>query len=564
MGITSRKILIRDVDYSISDGGTIRLTENLAFGDVLYIMYVGREDLPAETVLDLNYAFYIAPAEWNRLPGQKLYSTYNLYAPDTFFYRVETVDSFLPEANDYVRSSASTGASGPNISDAFSSSTKDAGTGSPWYNEQHLANLDTVMIRLLKYYNDLINIYEDILSNLDGRIVGGNDGRFRFDGNSNFRNSYEAIRNDIDDKYIFRHNYELIDFWEYEEIPEYLIMAVPSSISRLFSTLFNAGAYIIGDRTGTDYYEEVIGSYGIENLRAVGTSQNAKANHFFTSGAAGVATSIEVIPQNGDPANLLPAFSSSDEEVEIYTYDGVLLGTFDVNSVSGNTISLNSAPPIDRGSVLLKTPIGTYEPGTDFEVNLETGQLINNNRDTGDPPPDDQTSSLLGNQIIVSPLLINDPGLDPKRIPVLDGLEANDSGRIPEPRLKRKAEFNAINDELSTFSNYLSFGTVAADKITVTGSNIGSLFNVGDIIRWLDGPNAGFQRRIISTPTVNTFVLNVVLPFTDISGSTFQVGSALVTISGAQLVGNNIGYNFVINDELELSLIHISEPTRPY
>jgi len=546
MGITLRKILIRDVDYSISDGGTIRLTENLAFGDVLYIMYVGREDLPAETVLDLNYAFYIAPAEWNRLPGQKLYSTYNLYAPDTFFYRVETVDSFLPEANDYVRSSASTGASGPNISDAFSSSTKDAGTGSPWYNEQHLANLDTVMIRLLKYYNDLINIYEDILSNLDGRIVGGNNGRFRFDGNSHFRKSYEAIRNDIDDKYVFRSNYELIDFWKYEEIPEYLIMAVPSSISRLFSTLFNAGAYIIGDRTGTDYYEEVIGSYGIENLRAVGTSQNAKANHFFTSGAAGISTSIELTPQNGDPINLLPAFSSSDNEVDIYTYDGVLVDTYTVNSVSGTTLVLDAAPPLDKGSVLLKDPIGTYEPGADFEVNLETGQIINHNRDDGG-----DTSLLLGDQIIVSPLLINDPGLDPKRIPVLDGLEANDSGRIPEPRLKRKAEFNAINDELTTFSNYLSFGTVAADKITVTGSNIGSLFNVGDIIRWLDGPNAGFQRRIINTPVADSFVLNVALPFVDSTGSTFQVGSALVTVFGNQLTGNNIGNNFAVANKLE-------------
>ena len=66
----------------------------------------------------------------------------------------------MPEVQDMLLQSAQSSSSGPNTKSATGQSNKDYGRSSLYYDEQHENNIDIVMARLLKFYNDLINLYD--------------------------------------------------------------------------------------------------------------------------------------------------------------------------------------------------------------------------------------------------------------------------------------------------------------------------------------------------------------------------------------------------------------------
>ncbi|KKL65583.1 hypothetical protein LCGC14_2153530, partial [marine sediment metagenome] len=494
--------------------------------------YVARKAQTRGSSFDLNYAYAIAPNQVNGLSGQRLLATYNLYAPDTFFYRVETIESFIPEVVDLLRSSASSGASGPNIRDATGQSNKDFGSPSLYFEEQHQENLDIVMARLLKLYNDLINIYEDVLSDMDGRIVGGNNGRLRFDGNFDnpIRDSFGEITNDIDDTVKLYDTIQITDFFSFELVSVYGTLAVPSALSRIFPTVIIKTAALNNE---TDFLNlgNTIGSLEQPNIRSASFMFSTKANSFFDEiDSAGTTFTI---PKNGDVDSKLPQFAAG-QDVDVYSFDGILDVHGQVVSADTNepaTVVINTPATITEGSLLRNVNDGGnsnnsfYSVGRDLLINFDNGQVINF---TLPPPLNDIQNEVTGEEFIDAILQFGNTDMAPRRIPVLDGMELNDDGRVAAPRLRRIGEDVLLDRELEAQSTFGNSG-VKADKITVENSTVPVA--AGQQITYLNGANIGLTRTVFSVINPATYMVSPAFPFVDASGSDFEITSDPRSIS---------------------------------
>lgn len=555
-------VLINDIDYSVSNGGVIKLEKEIGFGDILYALYVAREVQPVNTSFQFNYAYTIAPNDSNGMLGQRLVSTYNLYSPDTFFYRIETIATFMPEVKDMLLQSAQSSSSGPNTQNATGQSNKDFGRPSLYYNEQHENNIDIVMARLLKFYNDLINLYEDELSDIDGRIVGGKSGRFRFDGlfNNPSRSTYDSITNDIDDRIKIYDKLQMIGFWSFAEVPVYANMGVPNPLSRIFPT--NAIAPVgLNDKNTILDYGKTIGSIGIENITSAGLLTSARSNQFFSS----VSGLSYTIAENGQPDLSVPPFAAG-QDVIVYGEDGVAQsGLLSVVSVSGSgpyTVALSGSVTIQRGSILRdlsdndNTQNHFYQDGRDLNVHFDSGQITN--MYLGLPDIIFKQTQVSGNEIVDIPISFGNAEMAPRRIPVLDGQELNDDGRIPEPRLRRLNESNLLEDELGALSRLGTAVSVSgtAQVSTTTNIIINSTLNVAvdDIIVFTAGPHAGQLRIVTSVISSSKFRVNTAFSSSDstsysISSLTLFNSSVIIPAASDSITfldGPNVGQTVLV------------------
>jgi hypothetical protein len=536
---SSSAILAQGVDYGVTAGGSVVLRDSVGFGDALYALYVAYVSQPAGTSLILNYAYAIAPGPLNGLSGQRLVSDYLLYAPDSFFYRVETVLSFIPEVQDLLRAgAASSGSSGPSVQSATGMANKDFGRPSLYFDQQHEGNLDFVTARLLLFYNTLINYYEDILAGIDGRVVGGISGKFRFDDNFDNppRASYADVTNDIDDRVRLYDKLRLTGFFTFEDVPVYGTMAFPNSLSRIFPTVLTATAAINGQVTSAQRGQPV-GSLGIENIQSVGTMRSSKSNQFFTS----VSGTDYTVAENGQDDLLVPPFAAG-QQVQVYALDGTPDVSGNVVAVAGSgpfIISLDVSTVLPHGSILRDvsqvptTPDATtnhfYQPGRDIGVDPANGQLKNI---TVGPPfiPALGGSQLQvwGNELVDAVVNFLTKDTAAKRIPVLDGGVLNDDGLVPAPRLQYENEVSLLTDEASVIGGVGSarsaVGTakVAAGGLDVTVSTLPVV--VGDVVTFTSGPNSGQVRSV--TAVIDSAHFQVGAPL-----SVDSVGSAIASLS---------------------------------
>jgi len=550
-------VLISDIDYSVSNGGVIKLEKEIGFGDILYALYVAREIQPVNTSFQFNYAYTVAPNNDNGMLGQRLVSTYNLYSPDTFFYRIETVITFMPEVKDMLLQSAQSSSSGPNTQNATGQSNKDFGKPSLYYGEQHENNIDIVMARLLKFYNDLINLYEDGLSDIDGRIVGGKSGKFRFDGSFSNppRSTYDSITNDIDDRIKIYDRLQMTGFWSFAEVPVYTNMGTPNPLSRIFPT--NAIAPVgLNDKNTILDYGKTIGSIGIDNITSAGLLTSTKSNQFFSS----VSGSSYTITENGQPNLSVPPFAAG-QDVVVYNEDGVAQsGLLNVVSVTGSgpyTVALSGSVTIQRGSILRdlsnnsNTQNHFYQDGRDLNVHFDSGQITN--MYLGLPDIIFKQTQVSGNEVVDIPISFGNAEMAPRRIPVLDGQELNDDGRVPEPRLRRLNESNLLEDELSALSRLGTAASVSgtAQVSTTTNIIINSTLNVAvnDVIVFTAGPHAGQLRMVTNIISSSQFQVDTAFSSSDstshpVSSLTLFVSSVItpaVSDSITFLGGPNAG-----------------------
>jgi hypothetical protein len=519
-----RSILVNGIDYTVADGGAIKLSTNIKFGDSLTALYVGRKNVAAGTVFELNYAHAIAPASFG-IAGQQLVSTYDLYAPDSFFYRVETVISFIPEVVNLLQASAkSSGTSGPNTSSQKSLQTKDFGNPSLFFDEQHLGNIDIVIQRLLKFYNDLVNQYEDILANLDGRAVGGTSGKFRYDGKLNNppRNSFSEITNDIDDRVLLYDVVTLTGFFTFGTVPVYAHMFEPNILSRIFPTSKLATA-ALNNKVSANDFGKVMGSLATNNITSVGQFTSTRANAIFTSVTLGTKFSID---QNGDSENLIPPFIIG-QKVRVYALDGTpdILGT--ITSVTGSgpfLVILDTPTLLLSGSLLQDTSDSVvtlnhfYTPGRDLSVNNDNGQITNL---TFSGSLASLQNPVSGNELMDSNLTFVNSDTTPKRVSVLDGLELTDDGHISTPQLKYPNETSLLTAEIIAITSGLGNAKVFTDKQTILNATI--TVNVGQSIQFINGPNQGLIRIVTSIISMTSFFVNVPLFIDDAVGSDFII-----------------------------------------
>lgn len=490
---TTRKVLIPGLDYQVSEGGVFKLENPIGSGDVLYAFYVKRVPQAVGTIFGLNYAYGIAPNDLNGLKGQVLNSSYRLSAPDTFFFRVETVQSFIPEVVLELKSSSSAGSSGPNTGNTSSLKTKDYGSPSLFFDEQHLGNVDVVLSRLLAFYNDIANQLEDVLSSYDGRIVGGTSGGFRFDSSLSNppRVNYQDITNDIDDKIKLYSNVVLTSFFNFSEVPVYGYMWQPTILSRLFPVQKKVTIPLNGD-VGPSNFGKVLGTVGLEKLTSVGVMTSSRASARFFSNRTG---SVLVVQQNGDPDLLVPMFANG-MAVNLYSDDGVLSLSTTVSSVVGTGpfyISLADPTILPFGTVCQDASITTnsnnrfYVPGRDVTVNQENGQVLNN---SFPPPLNASQATVVGNELVEATVGFQNLESSPRRIPALDGSTLTDDGQFSVPDLRKMNELSLFEEERDIISKF-SFGDADTSLVKTPITTM-----VGDSIEFFEGPNVGIKLKV--------------------------------------------------------------------
>jgi len=553
---SSSSVLQEGVDYDLGDDGVIKLKTNISFGDVLRAMYVARVMQPAGTVFEFNFAHEIAPDETNGLAGQTFTAHYNLFAPDAFFYCVETVVSMLPDAKAAMMSSNSATPSGPNTTSMPSQKTKDAGLPSPWFDSRHYNNLDVVVQRFLLFYHQLIDLYENVLQFIDGRLVGGSSGRFRYDGVvGRVVTDNSQIANDIDDAAILYYDISM-SFPPFSTVqtPVYGKMSDTNSLSRIFPTS-KTGSAFIGDTTSATSGQQV-GSFKINNIMSTGTTTTARSVAFFTSAlpiTGGIQFTIDAsvdAPQvikalvgedvsdagtNGDSASNTPPFVK-DQKIQVFDWTGTVLlteGTVgDIDPTYPFIVPVVGASTTEQIGSLVQTPANfddgnpdnlqnRYAPGTDYLISADTGQIIFYKTLALVIPPTPPNHPLVGNEIIESSMVFGNANIKPERIPALDGKELNDSGRLMIPRMRLVCELVFLMKELDLMK--FGFGKYSGTGLVLTDTTLSGSLNVGSPIQFVDGPNNGFS-TIVTGTTGTTITLQAAPPMPNPSGSNFVVG----------------------------------------
>ncbi len=506
--------LISSSDYSVSDGGSIKLSSTISEDDSLIIFYAHRSNIQKGSIIKANYSYLIAPDSSNGILGQSLLSTYQLYNPDSFYYRIETITSFIPEVIEQFNSSSSSSSSGPNIQSTTSLQNKDYGSKSIKFDEQYYGNFDTVISRLLGFYNSQVNYYEDILANFDGRCVGGNSGKFRYDNDTsgNKRNTYSEIKNDIDDLISLYIEQQLTNLnpFTYDDVNVYGSMSDYNGVSRLFNNSIQGRTVIFNDKTsvGLDY-GKTIGNYGISNLSSTGPFRTTPSRSKFTlNDESGFILKAQFA--KGDSSNLLPLFYIG-QVITIFDKKGIELFNTTISNISDPDL-IAIANPVNVDGFIRADVSDTGSPGVrayneGYSIDNPTGRI----RNVLLPAPFGPSGGIQGNELVDSDISFNPSNTTPNRIPVLDGLLLNDSGKYPDPVTTYDNEIELYNEELEAIELIV---TLSIQSINTVIGYAGPTLTLSpaSFITIVDGPNQGAILTVVSIMSSTSFTFTSSFP----------------------------------------------------
>jgi len=549
-GGVNPRVLSNEIDYIITDGGSITLRNNLEYGQTLECSYVARQYIPSDTRFEFNYSYAIAPDESsNGLLGQALLSNYNLYSPDSFFFRAETFKSYIPELADALSTPTTSTTSGPVFSNFGSIRNKDFGIPSLYFDETRYQNLDTVTKRLLLFYNNFTNYYEDLLSNYDGRVVGGTDGKFKYNLTSQQVQKYSDINNDIDDSVLLYHEFGLISFIppEIGIYPVYGFMWESNKYSRLFSTVINKN-FVVNDKAPPDLIENlfsIMGNVGVKNIESMSVIRYALAIESFKR----INFNTVRIEKNGDPKTLTPPFKVG-QPVFIYENNGTILNQSDPIYISKieqdpngfYLVSFLNIPipiniPLYGGMAKNGKAIDNqgenviYFDNIDVYTDFSTGELTNITIEVPFVNPLEFQRAFVANSVLNTTVTYNNNRTSPQRIPVLKGSIYNDDGLPSNPPLRRDSEILLLQDELEFWASVLIHG----GKVGPTGpGSLDIIFdsnlnvNVGDVVVFLNGPNLGQERLVIQIIDPSRFRVNSAFANSTVSQSIIEKVSVVI------------------------------------
>lgn len=523
---TESTILLPGVDYTISEGGGIELAVPVRNGDTIRSMYLGRRLELAGTQFEINFAYQISPNSDNGIRGQSLLATFNLYNPDTFYFRAETVETYVPDLMEYIGQAAGSGtSSGPNIGNNYSSKMQSNGIASPFFEERRLDNMDSVAAQILLVYNSIVNGFEDFLSNLDGRVVGGTDGKFRFDGKKDNpdRLNYQSVTNDIDDR-IFIDEPASINFSSdpaavsFQGGKMYKDMWDTHARSRFYPTEKRDAAVVLNDQVnGIFDYNVTLGNFGVTSILSHETLVSTRSRLQFSL----FAGFLRIRGANGDGASLVPPVKSG-QVMEVYTDRGLRLETVSLFATPVR-ITIGAVVPISDGWLLsyvdtdsqtsVTLPIQTgsilrYRRDSDNEdenaVHAYTDEYVSVNHGDGSvhfkwqPPPFGPDGEVWGSEIVSSTLAFVNTDSVPRRPPVFDGGTLLDNGQVSEPLLSHENELRFISDEKESLGQVYAGSTTGTTIVSPTTAG-----QVGDRYVWVTGPNKGGVFTVLSLAGTN-------------------------------------------------------------
>lgn len=547
------EILSQPEGYSVNDSGQVILTSPLQESEEFAILYTGTNLIDAGRRVRASYTHSIVPTDNNGINGQILKADYTTYLPDTFYFRVETFTNFRAELVEQYEEDvqATIPTAGPRLENMSQLRLYEQGRESIFFTEGRLFNEDEVARPTLKYFNDGVNYLEDALQHMDGRVVGGHDGRFLFDGliDNPTRDTYSEVTNQIDDLLKIAEpplKFSLNPF-SFTWIGTYQEAYKAATSSRFYPTyrrLFSPA--VDGAETG-----DTIAETGFTNLSSVQSVSRRLPWSIVTQEAPAGSSTLVVDSTEEEEDLLRPAWpdpATVDSILVIQGRDGSWLipdgsppntdPARDLNSKTSGSLTIAGTLPLDVpvGATVYHIPnydsthsqapskpyLRTYRVGFDVGVNLEDGVLT---YIKPYPPYDGSFPSIpaelkiqppaQGEFVDIDAYLVNTL-TSPYRFPALDGGTTDDDGNrsfpllTPDPEselgLSRTVNGSASPDigalPLQT-SNITSIQSITTDALTGTGSldatktvltNLGGVWGapvpqIGDVVAILDGLN---------------------------------------------------------------------------
>jgi hypothetical protein len=512
------RLLEENVDFILSEGGSIKLSESLSDNASLYASYSYRVFQPIGSVFAFNYAHMISPNETNGLFGQRLLSSYNLRNPDAFFFRTESIGNLIPEVTAEIKKTT-VSPSGPSISNASSMKIWDYGNPGLYFEERKYQNLDLVVCRFLSYYNDQANSYEDILACLDGRVVGGNSGRFLFDGNRSGteRDSYYEVRNFIDDLVALKDviSVDSLSPFSTSVKKAYDSIWKKNKLSRLYPS-FSKRTLAFNDQVGILDYGDLLGSINKSNITSCSGFSTTPSRAAFSM-VDETLTIFTMVGENGNADANTPRFYTG-QKVLIHDCYGTAVSSSSVTAIGSSPFKITISDPlpdfVQSGSISADTSdssspgVHYYQIGRHVSVDNNDGQVYNSQL----PAPFGPTDRIAGSELLDTQITFLNGDTAPFRAPVFDGLQINDDGEYPNP-------VNSFVNELSLFENekiclsktlqLMPFGIGPTTDVVINSS---LPVEVDDFIKIVSGTYAGVVVKVVSVTSSSSFTIDPHIP----------------------------------------------------
>lgn len=564
-------ILTSPEDYKIDESGKITLTLPLGPGEEVSILYTKYRFVePGQ--LRASYTATVVPSASNGLAGQKLMASLTTYLPDSIYFRIETMTTFRSEVSEEYKAEAKASApsGGPRTENASQPDLHEKGSASAYFTEGDLKNEDIIARSTLKYYNDTVNYLEDLLRNLDGRVVGDRDGKLKFDGTTGtVVATFDAALNQIDD--LFKISNFPIDptppLFPIKYIGTYLRAYEASSNSRFYTTFRNKFGYTVSGSDTSAKTGDTILDFETKNLTGVSPATERRTPRALLTRSSKAGETVIYVDTTAqvDTAPYRPPFANGmkvviqDPSGSFYVPQGAPLT---ISGVSSTSITFGAGLPVnvpigatvylaDSDTVYRKS----YRNGFDVTFDMEKGFLLYVkpyppfDGSAGGVPAELRIQTPESEELLEAGLTLSNRLTAPERIPVLDGKPLDDDGdqRLPliNPTPAREVGTPGYLETELTFigpSGLLSTNTVppftgtgdlngAGTTITLTSGTFPSpVPQTGDLVRTLSGVNGASSFRRITSATASSITVDVA--FTTDTNFTFLVTVASNLASG--------------------------------
>jgi len=595
-------------DYSIDDAGNLTFVGPLLPMEEFSILYAKHEFItPGQ--LKASYTCAVTPNEANGLVNQKLAANFSTYSPDSFYFRIETITNYKAEVADQYKSDSSSGGGGPRTENSADPKLYQKGAESLFFPEGRLANEDLLAREYLKFYNNVTNFLDDILQNMDGRIVGDWDGRFKFDGTTgSVVSSFAVANNQIDDS--FKISDFPIDYTPpltpFKYLGTYLKTYEASASSRFYPTAKITYNYTTGGLDTSAEDKSEILDLGAKKLTGTDPTAFRRLPRARVTTAAGAGTFSLTVDTTAavetKPGPLRKAFTTG-MKVVVRNENGSYIVTegspLTINSVGANTLGFTTPLPgsVPAGATVHLASSDTayaksYRIGFDLSLEADKGFLL---YVTPYPPFDGSVVGIATELLVQTPnseellqtgITYNNQLTEPARPPGLFGQPYDDDGdqRLPlinptytrevAPTSEAGAKPTLLQTELSYVGGGGSIQTYTTPPFTAVGSLNGTadiitatfaapLPLVGDLVRILDGANGLTQFRRISAVGAGTITVDVPFSVTDTgfnflvttatplqTGSFSFISGTTVVDAGANFTGNGVqaGHTVVLTE----------------